>query len=73
MEQSEQTIWITRLSEHDERSATSSQVQDEVHVLQCEEHGVNVVYILNELCADKQHNTVTVAPEHRGFIHPLGR
>ena len=78
MEQSEQTTWITRLSEHDERYATSSQVQDEVHVLQMElknseEHGVTVAYILNELCADKQHDTVIVAPEHRGFIHPLAR
>ena len=34
---------------------------------------MNVVYILNELCADKQHYTVIVAPEHRGFIHPLAR
>ena len=24
-----------------------------------EEHGVNVVYILNELCADEQHHTDT--------------
>ena len=36
VEQSEQTTWITRLREHDERYATSSQVQDEVHVLQRE-------------------------------------
>ena len=72
MEQSEQTTWITRLSEHDERYATSSQVQDEVHVLQ-KEHGVTVAYILNELCADKQHYTVTVASEHRGSIHPPTR
>ena len=36
VEQSEQTTWITRLSEHDERYATSSQVQDEVHVIQSE-------------------------------------
>ena len=78
VEQSEQTTCITRLSELDERYVTSSQVQDEVHVLQrklknSEEHGVTVAYILNELCADKQHYTVIVAPEHRGFIHPLAR
>ena len=54
MEQSEQTTHVT-----------SSQVQDEVHVLQME-HGVTVAYILNELCADKQHYTVIVAPEHIG-------
>ena len=34
---------------------------------------MTVAYILNELCADKQHHTVIVAPEHRGFIHPLAR
>ena len=72
MEHSEQTTRIRRLSEQDERYATSSQVQDEVHVLQ-KEHGVTVAYILNELCADKRHYTVIVAPEHRGFIHPLAR
>ena len=72
MEQSEQTTWITRLSEQDERYVTSSQVQDEVRVLQrklknSEEHGVTVACILNELCADEQHYTVIVAPEHRGY------
>ena len=66
------------MREQDERYAPSSQVQEEVHVLQrelknSEEHGVTVAYILNELCADKQHYTVIVAPEHRGFIHPLAR
>ena len=30
---------------------------------------MTVAYILNELCADKQHYTVIVAHEHRGFIH----
>ena len=49
----------------DERCATSSQ-EDEVHALQ-KEHGVTVGYILNELCADKQHDTVIVALER--FIH----
>ena len=63
MEQSEQTTWITRLSEQDERYATSSQVQDEVHVLE-KEHGVTVASILNELCGDKQHDNVIVASEH---------
>ena len=29
---------------------------------------MTVAYILNELCADKQHHPVIVAPEHRGFI-----
>ena len=38
-----------------------------------EAHGVTVTYILNDLCADKEHDTVIVAPEHRGFIHPLAR
>ena len=38
-----------------------------------EEHGVTVVRVLNELCVDKQHYTVIVAPAHRGFIHPLAR
>ena len=33
---------------------------------------MNVAYIQNELCADKQHHTVIVAP-HRDFIHPLAR
>ena len=71
MEHSEQTTWITRLSEQDERYATSSKVQDEVHVLQrelknSEEHGVNLAYVLNALCGGKHHDTVIVAPEHRG-------
>ena len=78
VEQSEQTTWITRRSEQDERYATSSQVQDEVHVpsdgaQNSEEHGVTVAYIVNELCVDKLHYTVIVAPQHRGFIHPLAR
>ena len=78
MEQSEHTTWITRLTEQDERYATSSKVQDEVHVLQMDlkterSTEVTVAYILNELCGDKQHYTVIVAPEHRGFIHPLAR
>ena len=30
---------------------------------------MTVAYILNELSANKQHYTVIVAPEHRGFIH----
>ena len=30
---------------------------------------MTVAYILNELCADKQHYTVIVALGHRGFIH----
>ena len=34
---------------------------------------MTVVYILNELCGDKQHYTVIVASEHRGSIHPLAR
>ena len=38
-----------------------------------DEHGVIVAYILNELCADKQHHIAIVASEHRGFIHPLAR
>ena len=29
---------------------------------------MTVVYILNELCADKQHYNVIGAPEHIGFI-----
>ena len=29
---------------------------------------MTVAYILNELCANKQHHTVIVAPEHRSFI-----
>ena len=72
MEQSEQTTWITRLSKQDEQYATSSQVQDEVHVLQ-KEHGVTVASILNECAGDKHHFTVIVAFEHRGSIHPLAR
>ena len=72
MEQSEQRTWITRLSKQDERYDTSSQVQDEVHVLQ-KEHGVTVASFLNELCRDKQHFTVFVAFEHRVSIHPLAR
>ena len=61
-----------RLGGEDERNAASSQVQDEVHVLQ-KEHGVTVVYILNELCADKHHYSVIVASEHRGSINPPAR
>ena len=54
MEQSEQTTWITRLSEQDERYATSSQVlQRELKT---------AAYILNELCGDKQHYTAHEGP-----------
>ena len=34
---------------------------------------MTVVYILNELCGDKQHYTVIVASEHRRSIHPVAR
>ena len=34
---------------------------------------MTVAYIQNDLCADKLHCTVIVAPEHRGFIHPVAR
>ena len=51
-----------RADDMDHKTATSSQVQDEVHVIQrelknSEEHGVTVAYILNKLC-------VVVASEH---------
>ena len=34
---------------------------------------MNVAYILNALCGDKQHYIVIVDSEHRGFIHPRAR
>ena len=64
VEQSDQTTWITKTSGMSHLSKCKMRCTSFRGSANREEHGVTVAYILNDLCADKQHYTVIVASEH---------